>query len=224
MLEYLRDYSVTGTSSTGNLPLKAVAEIAAAFVEPPALELRIGSYVHRHRSEQEVRPVFFAHLLAQGAGLLEGGPGRRWRLTDRGASFLADSAFGQVLTLLTAWWHRVDWQLLLRFPLLAEENLKYLPRAVFSLLQRAPVGQTVDLEKFVNRLIEEAGWRWDTPEPYDIRGTIRAAVERMVVRPLAAFAILRTQCTDKIEDLEESSRIASLSLTEFGQTLLQGLG
>ena len=223
MLEYLRDHRVTGTSSTGNLPLKAVSEIAAGFVEPPKLEQRIGSYVHRFRSEEEVRPVFFAHLLAQGAGLLNGRAGRLWRLTEEGETFLTESTFCQVLTLLAAWWHRVNWQALLHYRLLAEEQAADLPGVVRSLIEPLPVGQTVDFEEFIDRLIEKAGWEWEKPEPYDIRGTIAAAMKNMLVGPLAAFGILSTPSTKSIEGLEEWSKPVSFSLTEFGQTLFQAL-
>jgi hypothetical protein len=82
LLEYLREHKISGTSSTGNLPLKVVAEIAAGFVNPPVLEQRIGPYVHRFRSEEEVRPIYFAHLLARGADLING---------DRGAGGTSQS-------------------------------------------------------------------------------------------------------------------------------------
>jgi hypothetical protein len=56
LLAYLRDNKVTGTQSTGNLPLKAVREICAQIVNPPKLEEVIGEYVYRVRSESEVWP------------------------------------------------------------------------------------------------------------------------------------------------------------------------
>jgi hypothetical protein len=225
LLEYLRNHRVAGTSSTGNLPMKAIAGIAAGFVEPPALELRIGSYAHPFRSEEEVQPVFFAHLLARGAELLEGAASRRWRLTEQGEAFLARPAFGQVLRLLGAWWHRVDWQMLLRHRPFAEEHALGLPKIVRSLIEQLPVGQAVDFEEFVDRLIEKAGWRWEKPEPYDVRGAIASAVERIVVRPLAEFGIVATQRTGSgKEGPLEWSKTVAFSLTAFGQALFRALG
>jgi hypothetical protein len=84
LISYIRDKKVTGTSSTGNLPIKAVTEVSSVFVNPPILETRIGNVVFRFRSEEEVWHVFFVHKLAHGAELVEGGSGRRWRLTKRG--------------------------------------------------------------------------------------------------------------------------------------------
>ncbi len=66
LLTYLRDNKVTGTQSTGNLPLKAVYEICARFVDPPQLEDAIGEHVYRVRSETEVWPLHFRHVLAVG--------------------------------------------------------------------------------------------------------------------------------------------------------------
>jgi hypothetical protein len=75
LLTYLRDNRVTGTQATGNLPLKAVREITRQFVEPPILEHRIGDQVFAVRSEMEVWPLQFVHVLAAIGGLVIGWPG-----------------------------------------------------------------------------------------------------------------------------------------------------
>ncbi len=84
LLNYLRANRVTGTQSTGNLPLKAIRAICSQFVDPPQLETRIGEYVSRMRSEDDVWPLYFVHVLASVGGLIAGGPGRRWQLTPLG--------------------------------------------------------------------------------------------------------------------------------------------
>jgi hypothetical protein len=61
MLTYLRDHKVIGTQSTGNLPLKAVNEICAQFINPPVLEIDIGEHIYRARSETDVWPLLFRH-------------------------------------------------------------------------------------------------------------------------------------------------------------------
>ena len=215
MLTYLREHKVTGTQSTGNLPLKAVAEISSGFVTPPVLEMRLGSLVHRFRSEEEVQPVFFAHLLARGADLITGGPGRLWRLTSRGESFPTEAAFAQVCALLRAWWYQVDWQLPLSYRLFAEEHAAVLPRLVRSMMEELPAGEPLQFEPFVDRLIAAAKWSWEQPEPYDIRAAIGSAVQSMVVDPLAEFGILSAQ--------REREALQSFSLTDFGRSLLQFL-
>jgi hypothetical protein len=51
LLTYLRENKVTGTQSTGNLPLKAVHEICGRFVKPPKLEESVGERVYRVRAK-----------------------------------------------------------------------------------------------------------------------------------------------------------------------------
>ena len=84
LLSYLRDHKVTGTQSTGNLPLKAVNEICSRFVNPPKLGNSIGDHVYRVRSEAEVWPLLFRHVLASVGGLITGGVGRRWKPSPLG--------------------------------------------------------------------------------------------------------------------------------------------
>jgi hypothetical protein len=215
MLVYLREHKVTGTQSTGNLPLRAVAEISSGFVTPLVLEMRLGSLVHRFRSEEEVQPVFFAHLLARGAGLITGGPGRLWRLTSRGESFPIEAAFAQVCTLLRAWWYKADWQLTLSYRPFADEQAAVLPRLIRSMMEQLPVGQPEQFEPFVERLIAAAKWSWEQPEPYAIRAAIGSALQSLVVDPLAEFGMLSAQ--------RKREALQSFSLTGFGRALLRSL-
>ncbi|MEE9307525.1 MAG: plasmid pRiA4b ORF-3 family protein [Spirochaetia bacterium] len=169
LLGYLRDHKVTGTSSKGNLPLKVVAEVAAAFVDPPAMEMRLGSSVFPARSEKEVWPVHFAHILANGANLVSGGPGRHWRLTQRGEQYFSAPADAQVWVLLSAWWYEVDWTVALHYNIFGDTLPSQVPRSALTLLKELGVGKREQLEPFVDRLIEEVGWRWDTEQSDRIR-------------------------------------------------------
>ena len=104
MLLYLQNKKVTGTQSTGNFPLKAVREISSEFVNPPELENRIGERVYSVRSESDVWPLYYCHVLASIGGLIEGGMGRRWILTPKGSQFLTSTAVQQVWWLVWTWW------------------------------------------------------------------------------------------------------------------------
>ena len=222
LIEYLRDNKVTATASAGNLPLKAVSEIAARFVSPPALETRIGEYVDRCRSEEDVRPVFFARLLARGAGLLSGGPGRRWRLTTWGEMYLAASAFAQVLALLRGFWYRVDWALLQGrwgFGHLIEPSVR---RVVLNLLRALPHGQPTTPEAFTDRLIEEARITWEETK-FDVRSAARSAFESMVIRPLASLGVLATEVVEERGTFGVTKVLKSLSVTALGGALLKAL-
>ena len=71
LLQYVQENKVVGTRSTGNMPLKAVREVTARFVNPPELDQHIGDRVYRLRSEAEVRPLYFLHILAEVGGFLQ---------------------------------------------------------------------------------------------------------------------------------------------------------
>jgi hypothetical protein len=224
LLAYLRDHRVTGTQTTGNLPLKAVAEISARFVEPPALEQRIGRCVHRFRSEKEVWPLYFVHVLAWGAELLSGGPGRRWRLTGGAVPYLSLPSFAQVAALLTAWWHRVDWLIAAPRYVFGGEASPGFRRMVLSLLRALPVGRRVQYAGFMDRLVAQSDRRRQQPRAEEILDSIRAAAKGMVVQPLAALGVLSTEAVEVPDSFGGHPELFSVSLTDFGQALLQTLG
>lgn len=118
LLTYLRENKVSGTQSTGNLPLKAVHEICAHFVNSPKLEETIGEHVYRVRSETDIWPLYFRHVLASVGELVTGGLGRRWKLSPLGERFLAAPAPLQVWLLCVTWWTQINW--LIAFPLPGE--------------------------------------------------------------------------------------------------------
>ena len=93
LLTYVRDNKVVGTQSTGNMPLKAVREVNASFVNPVKLETKIGEHTYRLRSEAELKPLYFLHILAEVGDLLDIAPGRPWRLRPKGDDFLGTGTF-----------------------------------------------------------------------------------------------------------------------------------
>ena len=151
LLTYLRDNKVTGTQSTGNLPLKAVYEICARFVDPPQLEDAIGEHVYRVRSETEVWPLHFRHILAAVGGLVTGGLGRRWKLTPLGERFLAAPSPLQVWLLLATWWTQTNWAI--AYPYEFEDG--YMPagfsRLALKHLLEQPLGEPASFEQFADR-------------------------------------------------------------------------
>ena len=76
LLNYIKENYPLGTRSTGNLQLKAVREVCAQFTDPPKLECTIGDYHYRIRSEADVWPLFYLHMLAATGGLAAGGQAR----------------------------------------------------------------------------------------------------------------------------------------------------
>jgi len=225
LLVYLRDHKVTGASSSGNLPLKTVTEVAAAFVDPPPVGIRLGNTVYPARSEEEVWPVYFVHILANGADLVAGGPGRRWRLTKRGERYFDAPADLQVRTLLIAWWHQVNWTVATRYNIFDEVFSSRFPRSAQKLFKQLEVGQSVEYEPFVDRLIREIGLRWEAEaeESERMREYIGSSLERMLIEPLEALGILSGQRSRDEEAPFRRERLRAFSLTAFGRMLFETL-
>jgi hypothetical protein len=80
----VRDNKVVGTQGAGNMPLKAVREVTARFINPPKLEDTLDNVVFRIHSETDLWPLYFLRVLAEVGRLLKVGAARRWRLTRNG--------------------------------------------------------------------------------------------------------------------------------------------
>ena len=223
LITYVRDNKVTGTSSTGNLTLKAVAEIAARFVNPPRLETKIGDHVFRFRSEDDVWPIYFVHVLAAIADLIRGGQGRRWRLTQAGEDFLAAPALVQAWILFAAWWTRANW--LIAFPLeaMTEEVMIGFEDNVRKLLLRCPPDTAVEFESFADSLIQTAGWTWPIEDQGHARRMLHSAVKRMVVGPLVDFGAVSARYETDSAGAWPVDELVALHLTPFGRALLKTL-
>jgi len=220
LLTYLRDQRVTGTQSTGNLPLKAVRAICAQFVEPPKLEDTIGDQVFRVRNETEVWPLYFRHVLAAVAGLVTGGPARRWRLTERGEQFLAALPASQVWLLFATWWRRVNW--LMAFPWAYSNG--QLPYGFTDLtlkhLLALPAAESVSFEPFADELIRAAPLVWPIENQETVRAILRGLVGSVVIGPLAGFGVLAAEYGPNPVLGPGYQKLAAFQLTAFGKGLL----
>ena len=223
LLTYLRDNKVTGTSSTGNLPLKAVHEICAQFVNPPKLEEAVGEHVFRVRSETEVRPLYFRHVLASVGGLVTGSPGRRWKLTTLGERFLAAPAPLQVWLLCATWWTQTNWAI--ASPYSFEDG--YMPagfsRLALKHLLDLPVGDVVSFELFADRIIENAGLVWPIQEQERARRILRGIIERIVINPLVDFGILQADYEPHKTLGVGFRELSTFRITPFGKGLLEAI-
>jgi len=220
LLTYVRDQRVTGTQSTGNLPLKAIRAICAGFVHPLQLDRAIGKQVFRVRSETEVWPLFFVHVLASLAGLITGGPGRRWQLTPLGERFVAAPAPQQVWVMLVTWWTGTNWALASPWVYGAGELPFGLRGVALLRLLALPVGEVVAFEPFADRLIKDAQLVWPIPDQANARNILRALVTRVVINPHRDFGILATEYGPNPVLGPEYQELVALRLTPFGKGLL----
>lgn len=223
LLTYLRDNKVTGTQSTGNLPLKAVHEICARFVDPPRLEHAIGEHVYRVRSETEVWPLHFRHILAAVGGLLVGGPGRRWKLTPLGEHFLAASSPLQVWRLLVTWWKQINWAVASPYDFEDGTMLPEFTRLALKQLLKLPLGEPAAFERFADRMIEDSGMVLAIQDQESARRILHRIIESVVIHPLVDFGILQPEYEPHKTLGAEFPQLSTFQITSYGKGLLEAV-
>jgi hypothetical protein len=222
LLTYVRDHKVVGTQSTGNMPLKMIREVTAQFVEPPVLDTTIGEHSYRLRTEYDVWPLYFLHILAEVGGLLEIAPARRWRFTPDTPRFLEMDALLQLSYLLYAWWFQVNWLVAFPFEGMGEELPSSFTRATLARLRSFAMGTRVEFNRFADGLIAITGLTWSAPDSSGARMSLRASVERMVVRVLEDFGVVHS--TYRPSPLHSSLQdLDAFKVTPLGKALLDSV-
>jgi len=223
LLTYVRDNRAKGTQSTGNLKLKDVRAVTARFVDPPVLDHTIGDRVYKLRTEYDVWPLYFLHVLAEVGGLLEGGPSRLWRLTSIGEKFLNAIPPAQVWFMLTIWWRQVNW--LIAYPVsgLGESLPPRLGQVTLAHLLSLPANTRITYERFADRLIEESGLTWTAPDISFARSLLHGAVRKIVIDVMADFGILEREYREKPLGKGAIQELVAFRVTPFGKGLLGAL-
>jgi hypothetical protein len=219
LLNYLRDNRVTGTQSTGNLPLKDIRAICGQLVDPPQLETRIGEFVSRIRSEDDVWPLYFVHVLASVGGLIAGGPGRRWQLTPLGEKFLDSPAEIQVWLLFLTWWTQVNWGIAWssapdEFP------PAHIRKIIFKCLLGLPEGHTSPYDRFADQVLEASRLTWPHGDGSQERSILHSLIESTVAKPLDQFGILNLEYGPHPTWGARFHELRALTLTALGKSLL----
>jgi len=223
LLTYLRDKRVKGTRSTGNLPLKAVREVTARFVNPPELDITIGDRTYRLRSEDDVWPLHFLHTLAYVGGLLKGGPARPWVVTRDGARFLVASPLVQVWMLFTIWWEGIDWLIAYPFEGMGESLPPRFEKITLAHLLSLPADTRIPFEPFADRLIRDTRVKWTAPDMTHARMLLHGAIGRMLIGILADFEVVEPEYQDRPLGKGTIPELVALQITSFGKGLLESL-
>jgi hypothetical protein len=223
LLTFVRDHKVVGTQTTGNMPLKMVREVTARFVNPPSLETVIGDHVYQLRSEADLWPLYFLHILAEVARMIKTGQARRWQLTTHGKTFLEMDPLRQVSYLLTVWWYQVNW--VVAFPVsgLGDAMPPGFSRITLAQLRSLDVGRVINFERFADVLIEKTGLTWGANESPYATSSMRSAIYRTVIAILIKFGALKG--TYRHEPLGNStiSHLDTFEVTPFGRAILDGV-
>ncbi len=223
LLTYLRDQRVTGTPSTGNFPLKAVREIAGQLTTPPVLDEMVDGHVYRLRSEYDVWPVYFLHMLAFVCGLVEGGPGRRWKLTQTGEYFLASVPPAQVWIMFATWFLQMNWVVAYNFQGIGEYLPEGFKEATLARLLKLPVGEWAPFEPFADDLIQAGRLTWTSSDPTYHRMSLHGGVEWMVINIMKTFGVIESKYREEPAGAGSLPRLDAIRLTEIGRTLLETL-
>ncbi len=223
LVTYVRDHKITGTQSTGNFPLKAVSEICALFVDPPELSTTIGEQTFRARSETEVWPLYFRHVLAVAAGLIRGGPGQRWRVTEVGKDYLTHSPAHQVWLLLIIWFTRINWAIASPFGLMGGQTPPGFTRLTLYRLLDLPVNEPVPFQVFADRLINDSGLVWPIKDQESGQRILQSIIKRMVINPLLDFGLLVTEYRPDEMLGPDYPHLTTLTVTTTGQEILAAL-
>lgn len=222
-LNYLKNNRVVGTQSTGNLPLKDVRAVCAKFVNPPVLDEKHGDKVYKLRSEDDVWQLFFLHMLANTGALLTGGQAHTWKITSEGDSFLNFTNPIQISFMLTVWWHLMDWRMAFPVSGLSGGLPSDFNKITLKRLLELPVGKSISYELFADQLIKETRFTWPSADQTFVNSTMRSAIARMVIFPLADFGILEYEYKEKTSDGYKSRYLAEIRLTSIGKGLLETL-
>lgn len=220
LLSYLRDHKVKGTSAYGNLPLQAVREAAALFVDPPVLERSIGNYVWRFQSERQAWPIYFLHTLLEAGGLLTGGRGRLFRLTPKGRRFLHQEAPLQAHFLLETWWFHTNW-----FSIFEDREIgnptpvDFTTETLYALL-RLPADHPRNFFEFADHLCRVGRLGNDISNHVQAQEALRRWVDNHVMEFLKDFQILTLHREDQ---MKSSSTLLSFTLSAAGKEQLVAL-
>jgi len=223
LLTYVRESRVVGTQGTGNMPLKSVREVTARFVDPPVLDTEIGNRVYRLRSEADVWPLYFLHILADVGGLLAAQRGKQWRLKRMGSNFLDMNELQQVVYLLSVWWYQVNW--LVAYPLEGMGDRLPLHFNLMALMRLdvLPVGKAVRFETFADGLISDANLKWHSQNQDFAVLTLRSSIRSMVVKILQEFGVLETEYKEKPLGKSTTRELVAFKINRFGKELLESL-
>lgn len=223
LLTFVRDTKVIGTQGAGNMPLKAVREVTARFVNPPKLEETIGDRTYRLRSEANLWPLYFLHILAEVGSLMTTGSARRWQVTLHGESFLALDPLLQLSFLFSVWWNQVNW--LVAYPLTGMGDA--LPRSfnqiTLTRLRALPVRADIHFTGFADGLIARAGLTWTAPDSSWTTMRLRGSIAQMIVHVLERFGAIKCAYQKKPLGNSTISELTTFQITPLGKALLESL-
>ncbi|MBC8505010.1 MAG: hypothetical protein ISR58_12470 [Anaerolineales bacterium] len=223
LLKFVNENKVVGTQSTGNMPLKMVREVTAKFVNPPELDEKIGDRIYSLRSEADIWPLYFLHIIAEVGELLSIAPARRWRLTKDGERFLNVDPLWQVSFLLTIWWYSVNWLVAYPYSGMGDDLPPFFNYHVLEKLLSLRQNTRVLVDEFSDDLIRKTGLVWGAPDSDYAGRLLQGSIERMVIYILRNFGVVECEYREEPMGKGTISRLHTFKIVPFGRALLESL-
>ena len=216
MLTYIQNNKVVGTATTGNFPLKTVEEMVKRFVDPIKVWFPNGE--RRYRSELEVDTLYFYHVLAIAGQLLTGGKGRKWRLTELGHRFLAESPAWQYWHLLITFWTQTNWLSVAHVYVPEEEISTPFKILLLFVCQKLSPTYGVSFERFVENLAENSYIAWQSLYFSEYKEDL---VEQICINPLISFGIFQPDYELRKHKSFSRKHLNRITITQLGASVLK---
>ncbi len=215
MLTYIQNNKVVGTATTGNFPLKAVEEMGKRFVDP--IKMRFPDGERRYISEREVDILYFYHVLANNGQLLTGGKGRKWRLTELGHRFLAESPAWQYWHLFITFWIQTNW-LSITYVDVPEEELSTSFKLLFlAICQELSPTNGITFTRFAENIAKKCFIVWQSLYFSDEKENL---IEQVCIIPLIALGIFQPDYELRKHKYFSKEHLNRITITQLGASVL----
>jgi hypothetical protein len=218
-LDFLAQNRIIGTSSTGNLPLKAVYAICEKFVPPLELDHTIGDRVFKIHSEDQVWPLVFIHTLAIESNFLFGGQAQIWQVTPAAQQFIKFPAAVQVFIMFLYWYNGGSWETSYSLSGFSET----LPPGFFKVslnhLFNLSTEADSSYEKFADDVIAQNGLIWTSEDQNYVRSRLHYAIISMAIEPMVDFGVITCTYTEKVTYGFKTKELTGIRLTAIGAKL-----
>ncbi|MBN1371340.1 MAG: plasmid pRiA4b ORF-3 family protein [Anaerolineaceae bacterium] len=221
-LDYLLANRVIGTQATGNLPVKDGAVICGNFSKPIDFAGQEEKSSLKVQSSAEVWPLQFVHILAACAGWVQGGPGRRWRVTDQGVAFQQLPEGSQVWQLFNTWWTQVNWGIAAGYGP-ADYPTQYVRPIVLKHLLVLPKDGPLAWELFADQLMEVLAGPSQEGSGVDRRLGFQREMQMVVAEPMKDLGVLILGTQPHPLLGEDFPVLTDMMLTAMGRKMLQRL-
>ncbi len=213
MLAHLQDHKVVGTQSKGNFTVKAVMEMNEKLCHPIDFSKLLFAK-GKANSEEDHHFLMFRHTLAWIGYLIQGGQGKRWKLTPLGEKFLqCDSAVVQTWFLFLTWWANLDWFVRHDGSLHESSDWLQFTRLLLHHLYPLLFAGRIKVDQFVQNLWTDFKKYFNEDQPFMLN-KFEYTVIRTMITPLSELGLIKVNYKPNKYNIEVPE---AFSITELGK-------